>query len=379
MSTGDSHQDDRPTTGDQTVPLPVTPADDGVAPPQDGSHVGGGHRGGRRGAGADPADPLVGAGIVALLLVVALVVWLATRGDEPTTTTPGPARRRRSRRPRLRTTNGSAPTETRGHRHRPGDRAGTTATDDPDEPVPTTIPADLLLPAEGEEGWTPPVDATSRAGPRSPRPAPPTSAGSPSGRRRRSPRTRACWCSRPPTPRSRSWGRCRRPPGLRGTGRPALGHRGGPLGDRGRLGRVADGGAVLPRTRGRLHPRRRLLLRVRAGSAVAVSGGYGEWAPGYPDPDPSRWPSTAPPWTARAAALRLHRGRLLTRHPRECGLSRRRCRTTRCCARAAGRRTRGRSGSRCGAAGPHRVGVVVVTALDRVDQATRPRRPAGRS
>ena len=82
-STGDSQ-----TTGpDRRPDVPPVTGRDGVHRP------GAPRRRGR--AGEEPPatrrTALVAAGIVALLVVVALVVWLATRGTEPTTTAPGPS------------------------------------------------------------------------------------------------------------------------------------------------------------------------------------------------------------------------------------------------------------------------------------------------
>ena len=165
MSTGDSRQDDGATTGDETVPLPVVPSGDGAVPVEDGAttvettEVAGQEppatrrtalrgRRGRRAPG-----------------LVALVVWLAARGDDEVPTTvsrPSPITSPRRHRPPPASATTSRPPRLPDRLHvGPGHhvrRATTTATPTPRPDRPGRPDA-----ARRERrGWTP-QGRTSRA------------------------------------------------------------------------------------------------------------------------------------------------------------------------------------------------------------------------
>ena len=290
MSTGDSHQDDRPTTGDQTVPLPVTPADDGVAPPQDGAttvettEV----------AGEEPPatrrTALVAAGIVALLVVVALVVWLATRGTEPTTTAPGPSPSASSPSASASgTATGSAttsPTATGSGSATSSGSASTTA--DPDAPVPTTIPAGLTLPAEGEEGWT------SQGWSYAPCGSQVSAAGASDFRRiafngPEDSRNQSLLVF--PTEDAAVAYLATMQAAAEACAGPGDGLADTPAVSVGTVDGDWDSSLMVvlsyPVPEGGYSPGGDYTLAARTGSAVAVSGGYAEWPPGYPTPAPA--------------------------------------------------------------------------------------------
>ena len=292
MSTGDSHQDDEPTTDDRTAPLPVTPAGDGAAPAQDGAtevvttEV----------AGEEPRatrrTALVAAGLVALLVVVALLVWLATRGTEPTTTTPGPSPSASSPTPSG-TATGSTTTSPSPTGSGTGSGSATssgsaTTTADPAAPVPTTIPAGLTLPAEGEEGWT------ARGWSYAPCGAQVSAAGTSDFRRiafegLEDSRSQSLLVF--PTEDAAAGflaaleaaAQACAGPGDGLTDTPAVGVQ------------TVDGDwdaslmvvLAYPVPEGGYSPGGDYTLAVRTGSAVAVSGGYAEWPPGYPTPAPA--------------------------------------------------------------------------------------------
>ncbi len=303
------------------MPLPVTPAGDGAAPAQDGAtevettEV----------AGEEPRatrrTALVAAGLVALLVVVALVVWLATRGTEPTTTTPGPSPSASSP-PRLRHGHRQHHDEPQPHRVGHGVGLGDVVRqrDDhrrPGRPGPDHHPRRPHPARRGRGGLDlPRAGATRRAGRRSPRRGRATSAGSrsngPEDSRNQSllvfPTEDAAVAY---LATMQAAAEACAGPGDGLTDTPAV------------VVQTVDGDwdsslmVVLsyPVPEGGYSPGGDYTLAARTGSAVAVSGGYAEWPPGYPTPAPAAVadvPRRAR--RARPAALRLHRRRLLTPH-----------------------------------------------------------------
>ena len=237
---------------------------------------------------------LVAAGLVALLVLVALVVWLLVRDTGPTTTTPGPTTSASQTGPTddPSSTTPGTPTATTttgaGSTSSPTASGSPSATEEPDAPVPTTIPAGLTLPAEGDDGWT------ARGWSYAPCGTQVSAAGTSDFRRIAS--------EGPEDSRSQSLlvfptedaavaylatleaaaQECAGPgDGLTDT--PAVGVQ------------TVDGDwddsllVVLsyPVAGGGYSPGGDYTLAARTGSAIAVSGGYAEWPPGYPTPAPT--------------------------------------------------------------------------------------------
>lgn len=229
---------------------------------------------------------LVVVGVVVAALLLGGLAWWLTRGgeEEPTTvTSPSPTASSPTTSEPATT---SATTSSTGTTTTTAPPATTTTTAAPAGPA-TTIPADLRLPGEGQEGYFPQGWAYQPCGQ-------PVSASGASDFRRvvseqpEDVRSQALLVFPTPDAATAFLGTMRAAAeACQGPGDPATGDAAVQLHP---LEGDWDASFMVVLSypgEGGFGPGGDYTLVAQRGTAVAVSSGYGEWAPGYPDPDPS--------------------------------------------------------------------------------------------